>query len=850
MTVLTISQDTLIQLPDGANGGAVTVTYHGTTTGSVIASGDDQGRAVITTGRLAKLTALDGKSALQVVGREAGGRVPARVTVRIYPEYPAGKSGPIAPITLTGLPVGAPDAPGIWDLSNIDDASGGLDVVTAAERQGLVLLRERAAAAATAAEVGAGRALASVTQVAQTTDELRSVAAIRSLGRAPRAGDPAGTYRFVDGNGVLVDAAWSGTAETGRTAATATAAGLSRLRGQLQVETLAALATLDMSDPAVQTYLLTELGRGGQYRRVAAGTAGDPDGVRVFPTSDPNVHLVNVLARRSVVYAEEAGVRPGNSAANNAAALQKAMNAYAPNKNSSVFVKPDAAWRTGATVILPGGEIEMGTAYARSMVHVKGAGMNATIVIPKPAADYGFTFDQQGQTTAVRPIHVHYSDFSIAPNGDLNTPDYIKASGINLDYNMYQTLQNVNIYHLLGFGIRGIELFDAVWINLPILACGTLVKQGSSDLMDLKASYPAIALLSGTNDLANAIHAFGLRLEHNKGGLVLAGYEGKQVRENQFVACKHEESDIWLAGTASTRFVANQLTNSRAYALASDAQTDQRELVFSACAWRGARAGLTNVPGSRTYDVMIDGGDVDGVTTPFVGENIHTRNMVGVGVVTPFQNGSANTASGNRLRGVTGDTAGGTKAFGAAVYQGSAFRADHNFTEGNGTVFAAFQVGADSVVMDNWGNVPNLDVDVIGDNCRIERNDHKSGAAISYNGREATTTYRDKYGDGGRPPQALDEIGNPQFRTDYQNTSNRTLTVYQAVRFDVSNAGAKAQILMGPAANPTRALAPAYRASTTAIETVTLVARIPRGWYYRLDGFGSAALEVQQRILE
>lgn len=171
MTVLNISQDTLIQLPDGANGGAVTVTYHGTTTGPVIGAGDDQGRAVIVSGRLAKLTGLDGKTALQVVGREAGGRMPARVTLRIYPEYPAGKSGPVAPITVSGLPVGAPDAPGIWDLSNIDDSSGGLDVVTAGERQGLAVLRERTANAAAKAESGAaqiGQGLADLEQDRQT----------------------------------------------------------------------------------------------------------------------------------------------------------------------------------------------------------------------------------------------------------------------------------------------------------------------------------------------------------------------------------------------------------------------------------------------------------------------------------------------------------------------------------------------------------------------------------------------------------------------------------------------------------------------------------------------------------
>lgn len=126
MTILNISQETLIMLPDGSTGGRVEITYNGVTVGPEIASGDDRGRAVLTSGRLAKLTALDGYTSLKVVGREAGGRVPARCTIRIYPEYPAGQTGPTSPITLTGLPVGHPDAAGIWMLDNIDNASSGM----------------------------------------------------------------------------------------------------------------------------------------------------------------------------------------------------------------------------------------------------------------------------------------------------------------------------------------------------------------------------------------------------------------------------------------------------------------------------------------------------------------------------------------------------------------------------------------------------------------------------------------------------------------------------------------------------------------------------------------------------
>lgn len=170
MTVLTISQDTLVMLPDGATGGTVQISYNGTTVGPVVASGDDQGRAVIVQGRLAKLTALDGKSPLQIAGREAGGRLPARVTLRIYP---AG-SATVAPIILSGLPVGSPDAPGIWDLSNIDDASGGMDVITPAERTSLALLKERGLLAAERAEGASAVAVAAEGKASAAISNLNS----------------------------------------------------------------------------------------------------------------------------------------------------------------------------------------------------------------------------------------------------------------------------------------------------------------------------------------------------------------------------------------------------------------------------------------------------------------------------------------------------------------------------------------------------------------------------------------------------------------------------------------------------------------------------------------------------
>ncbi|MFD2609568.1 hypothetical protein ACFSR9_08970 [Deinococcus taklimakanensis] len=68
------------------------------------------------------------------------------------------------------------------------------------------------------------RGNAQLQQTAQATAELRSVVGVRSLGRAPQAGDPAGLYRWIDGAGHEVDSAWDGNVETGRTAVLVTQA--------------------------------------------------------------------------------------------------------------------------------------------------------------------------------------------------------------------------------------------------------------------------------------------------------------------------------------------------------------------------------------------------------------------------------------------------------------------------------------------------------------------------------------------------------------------------------------------------------------------------------------------------
>lgn len=79
------------------------------------------------------------------------------------------------------------------------------------------------------------RAVQDRADTAQVTEQMRSVAGTYSLGRVPQAGDPAGMYRWVDPAGQVVDIAWNGSTETGRTVALATAQQATQLQARLDV---------------------------------------------------------------------------------------------------------------------------------------------------------------------------------------------------------------------------------------------------------------------------------------------------------------------------------------------------------------------------------------------------------------------------------------------------------------------------------------------------------------------------------------------------------------------------------------------------------------------------------------
>lgn len=177
-------------------------------------------------------------------------------------------------------------SPGVVDVAALL-RSGGAVAVTPEQLADLTTAKQEARAAAqsvTDATLDLTEERQKVTQAlvdtAQTTEEMRTVAAVRSLGREPRAGDPAGTYRMVR-SGELVDVAWDGAAETGATDAVAS---LSRVLGRTAVN----LGDVPGSGTAALTAALAAMRDRGATRLDL------PDGVQVITqtvTVDHDLHL-------------------------------------------------------------------------------------------------------------------------------------------------------------------------------------------------------------------------------------------------------------------------------------------------------------------------------------------------------------------------------------------------------------------------------------------------------------------------------------------------------------------------------------------------------------------------------
>lgn len=148
------------------------------------------------------------------------------------------------------------------------------DVLTVQGMQDVLDASEQQRAATQAAEADARAAITL----------MQAAGAVRSLGRAPQAGDPAGTYRVVEPAGDVVDVAWNGAAETARTPALASAAMLDRL-------TAGTLTELRALPPGAARHVVVlghatpgDWGPPRIARWVAGSGEADDNGMRIRPT--------------------------------------------------------------------------------------------------------------------------------------------------------------------------------------------------------------------------------------------------------------------------------------------------------------------------------------------------------------------------------------------------------------------------------------------------------------------------------------------------------------------------------------------------------------------------------------
>ena len=143
-------------------------------------------------------------------------------------------------------------------------------------KQALDLLEEARVGVLGQAEEAQGQVARVMRDTEQATEEMRTVAGMRTLGRAPQAGDPAGIYRVATADGPF-DVGWDGQTETGRTLALVT----DQRRVQLQAAATqaAALRKIASSGAALRIDCIGDSLTHGQYE-------GQPDSQP--PDTKPN----------------------------------------------------------------------------------------------------------------------------------------------------------------------------------------------------------------------------------------------------------------------------------------------------------------------------------------------------------------------------------------------------------------------------------------------------------------------------------------------------------------------------------------------------------------------------------
>lgn len=248
----------------------------------------------------------------------------------------------------------------------------------------------------------------------------------------------------------------------------------------------------------------------------------------------------------------------GDGIATDTAAIQAAIDSL--NPGGSALGSLDSI--SPGVVFFPPGKYVVGNITIKSMVSIVGASRDSVLLIPSATSGFVLAPDSSVNTTS-RLANFEISNITIAPTRFATGLASSRATcgGINLRYSILPSVSDVAIYNIAGTGLYLEETYDGTFQNIDILFTGTTAN-------------PAVVLKEGTNDLTNACHFFKLHLEACPKMLFVSGGVSRlQPRQNQFIGCKFESTElsantIEIGISASTIFSACSFITSPATATA------------------------------------------------------------------------------------------------------------------------------------------------------------------------------------------------------------------------------------------------------------------------------------------
>lgn len=416
-------------------------------------------------------------------------------------------------------------------------------------------------------------------------------------------------------------------------------------------------------------YQTVESAKGGNcYEIVAAGT-GTEDGGRYIALS--NGLLARGLFKDGVVSAERFGAK-GDGSTDDTAAFQKAIDSFGNGTSYDTSID-------GLKVNFGSGVFNITNLIVKSGVSLIGAGRWVSRI--KAIGTGGWTIQTTAFSGGTRSFETSLKGFSINGNsamGIISDPLVVRPTvgGIGLYSSVGLRIDDVSVYFLDGIGIGNYTNQDVGFTNVDVLHCDRGVDFGQYD-----------------NDIANAVHAFGLRIENCTTYLMRIEGGSNQVRDINFTACKFERGKIFIKEASGIMFSAcsiiSQIAAEAMVQVSPGVLSDTRCITFDGCYFtsgltRTARA-ISATTG--THPVIVSNCSITSLSSEaFVGDIILVNNSF-YDVNAPYALLSAKgTASGNREYAVTrvAVTASETGGVVSSVHYTQNFAADNLYDYTNG----------------------------------------------------------------------------------------------------------------------------------------------------------------------